>query len=184
MLRDVSGEVATGGLLLVTGSNGSGKSTLLKCLAGLLAPQAGEIDYSEDGVVLDLAERRRRLGYVAPDLSFYEELSVVENLLFFARFRRVGAERVHELLDRVKLPADRRAGALSSGMQQRLRLCWALLARPRLLLLDEPLQNLDDPGRQVAREMLDEHLAFGAAVVANPTSLELPHVSQHLVLAG
>jgi len=184
VLAGVSGEAEPGEILLVRGSNGSGKSTLLRCLAGLLAPEAGQIDYSENGSVLDTAERRRRIGYVAPDLAFYEELSTLENLIFFARLKRVPAERGAELLDRVGLPHDRAAGALSSGMRQRLRWAFALLGRPRLLLLDEPFQNLDAPGEELGRELLVEHLEQGLAVVASPTHLDLPHVARTLDLGG
>jgi heme exporter protein A len=183
VLAGVSGEVSNGEVLLVTGTNGSGKSTLLKCLAGLLAPDRGTIEGREDGRALDATERRRRVGLVAPDLSFYEELSVTENLTFFSRLRGVPPSRGAELLARVNLPGDRLAGALSSGMRQRLRWCWALLHYPRLLLLDEPFQNLDAPGEAVTRELLEEHLAAGGlAVVANPASIPVSHVATHLEL--
>jgi heme exporter protein A len=185
VLRGVSGEVAAGGLLLVTGANGSGKSTLLRCLAGLLAPEAGRIEAIEDGRPLDTVDRRRRVGVVAPDLAFYEELSVAENLAFFGRLRGVPPERGRALLARVGLPADRRTGALSSGMRQRLRWVWALLHRPRLLLLDEPFQNLDAPGEAAARGLLADHLdAGGLAVVASPTPLEVARVAAHVELGG
>ncbi len=184
VLKGVSGAVEAGGLLLVTGPNGSGKSTLLRCLAGLLAPDGGTITYREDGADLDTAERRRRVGLVAPDLAFYSELTVEENLVFFARLRRVPPERGLAVLDRLGLPLDRMAGALSSGMRQRLRWAWALLHSPRLLLLDEPFQNFDAPGEQAARELLAEHLAAGAlAVVANPFPLDFDHV-ERLDLGG
>jgi len=187
VLSGVSGSVTAGEVLLVTGRNGSGKSTLLRCLAGLLAPEAGSIAAREDGVDLDATARRRRIGWVAPDLAFYEELTVDENLAFFSRLRRVGPERSRELLDRVDLPGDRLAGALSSGMRQRLRWVWALLHRPRLLLLDEPFQNLDAAGEAAVRGLLDEHLrpeSGGLAVVANPSSLEVPHVAARVDLGS
>jgi heme exporter protein A len=178
VLDGVSGEAGGGELLLVTGANGSGKSTLLRCLAGLLAPDAGDIGLAEDGRALPPAERRRRIGYLAPDLAFYEPLTTLENLEFFTRLRRVEPQRAPALLDRVGLPHDRPAGALSSGMLQRLRWAWALLHRPRALLLDEPFQNLDDPGRRLGGELLSEHLEGGGlAVVASPTGVELPRVS-------
>lgn len=184
VLKGVSGRVEAGGLLLVTGPNGSGKSTLLRCLAGLLAPDGGTITYGEDEADLDISERRRRVGLVAPDLSFYSELTVEENLVFFSRLRRVPPERGLAVLDRLHLPLDRMAGALSSGMRQRLRWAWALLHSPRLLLLDEPFQNFDPPGEQTARELLAEHLAAGGlAVVANPFLLDFDHV-ERLDLGG
>jgi len=183
VLEGVSGEAAPGQVLLVTGPNGSGKSTLLRCLAGLLAPDAGSIEYREDDRPLDTAERRRRVGFVAPDLAFYGELTVRENLAFFARLRRVEPARGLALLDRVGLPAERMAGTLSSGMRQRLRWAWALLHRPRLLLLDEPFQNFDAPGESAVRGLLAEHLADGGmAVVANPSSLDFDHVDTRIDL--
>lgn len=183
VLEGVSGTVEPGRAVLVTGPNGSGKSTLLRCLSGLLAPDSGTIEYRENGRSLDAADRRRRVGFVAPDLAFYGELSVAENLAFFARLRRVGPERGLTLLGRVGLPPDRMAGALSSGMRQRLRWAWALLHEPQLLLLDEPFQNFDAPGERVARELLAEHLASGGlAVVANPSNLEFDYVAERIDL--
>jgi ABC-type multidrug transport system ATPase subunit len=183
VLKGVSGSVEPGEMLLVTGSNGSGKSTLLRCLAGLLAPDGGTIAYQENGTPLDAAERRRRVGVVAPDLAFYSELTVAENLAFFARLRRVSPARGLSVLGRLDLPLDRLAGNLSSGMRQRLRWGFALLHSPRLLLLDEPFQNFDAPGERIARELLDEHLEDGGlAVVANPSFLDFHHVATHLDL--
>src|SRR5215218_133968 len=180
VLTGVSGVVEPGGMLLVTGPNGSGKSTLLRCLSGLLAPDGGTIEYREsDGALLGAAERRQRAGVVAPDLAFYAELSVAENLDFFARLRRVPPDRGLAVLRRLDLPLDRMAGALSSGMRQRLRWAFALLHSPRLLLLDEPFQNFDAPGERVARELLAEHLADGGlAVVANPSTLDFDHAER------
>jgi heme exporter protein A len=179
VLTGVSGAVEPGGMLLVTGANGSGKSTLLRCLSGLLAPDAGKIEYRENGGPLDMVERRRRVGVVAPDLAFYAELSVAENLAFFAKLRRVPPERGLAVLARLDLPLDRMAGALSSGMRQRLRWAFALLHSPRLLLLDEPFQNFDAPGERTSRELLAEHLAGGGlAVVANPSALDFDHAQR------
>ena len=183
VLEGVSAAVSDREALLVTGPNGSGKSTLLRCLAGLLAPNAGTIEYREDGAgSLDIAERRRRVGFLSPDLAFYGELSVEENLAFFARLRRVPPDRGLEIVDRLGLPRDRMAAALSSGMRQRLRWAWALLHRPRLLLLDEPFQNLDAAGERLTRELLAEHLERGLAIVANPSSLEIARVAGRLDL--
>jgi len=189
VLDDVSGAAGSGEVLVVTGANGSGKSTLLRCLAGLLAPDSGEVEHREEGgEPLAAAERRLRVGYVAPDLALYEELTAIENLDFFARLRRVPAVRGGELLDHLSLPHGRRAGALSSGMRQKLRWAWALLHRPRLLLLDEPFQNLDATGEAAVRDLLAEHLAAGgAAVLAQPVDVSIPDdwkVAEHVQLAG
>jgi heme exporter protein A len=191
VLGGVSGSVGAGEALLVTGRNGSGKSTLLRCLAGLLAPDSGTIEYCEEATPLDVAARRRRVGLVAPDLAFYGELTAAENLAFFSRLRGIGRERGDELLRCLELPPDRPAAALSSGMRQRLRWAWALLHRPRLLLLDEPFQNLDAAGAAIVRRLLAEHLAPspaagapGLAVVANPVPLEIGSVTASLDLGS
>lgn len=218
VLSGVSGGAGAGEVLLVTGTNGSGKSTLLRCLAGLLAPDRGEVRMTAGvapprspaaqvdsgrgrrsqrtaGVlgtlqiagerVLETQERRRAVGYLAPDLAFYEPLTTAENLAFFARLRGVDPARGAALLDRVGLPHDRAAGALSSGMVQRLRWAWALLHQPDVLLLDEPLANLDPPGRRLVGELLAEQLERGAAaVVANPAPIDLPGSVRRVELAG
>ncbi|MCG8460992.1 MAG: ABC transporter ATP-binding protein [Holophagales bacterium] len=189
-LRDVSGAADQGELLLVTGANGSGKSTLLRCLAGLLRPQKGTICCRVDGRELGLDERRHAVGFLSPDLAFYEELGTLENLRFFARLRGVSAEGGGALLERLGLPQKRAAGALSSGMRQRLRWAWALLHAPRILLLDEPMQNLDAAGRRDVAQLLAGHLEGGdgrgpgLAVVANPDPVDLPRVDHHVELAG
>lgn len=184
VLQDVAGEVEAGEVLAVTGDNGSGKSTLLRCLAGLMSPQRGSIVCHIDGRQLETSERRLAVGYVAPDLEFYSELSTLENLEFACRLRRLDRSRARHLLEHIGLPLRRRAGKLSSGMRQRLRWAWALLHRPRILLLDEPLQNLDASGRADVLALLEEHLETGLAVIANPDRLELPNVARHLHLAS
>ncbi len=184
VLRDLSGNVESRELFLISGSNGSGKSTLLRCLAGLMAPQRGTITCSLDGKLLDVGERRHAIGFVSPDLELYPELSTRENLEFFCRLRGIETQRSRDLLAEVGLPENRAAGALSSGMTQRLRWAWALLHRPSILLLDEPLQNLDAQGRADVLRLLRRHLETGLAVVANPDPLELPHVATHLHLDG
>ena len=184
VLRGVSGRVASHELLLVSGPNGCGKSTLLRCLAGLMAPQQGTIECRVGGESLGVAGRRLAVGFVSPDLELYPELTTLENLEFFARLRGVDPGRGAELLDEIGLPHDRATGALSSGMRQRLRWAWAILHRPAVLLLDEPLQNLDQPGRDDVTRLLSRHLETGLAVVASPDPLELPHVASHLELDG
>ncbi len=185
VLRDVSGEVEEGGLLAVRGPNGSGKSTLLRCLAGLLAPDRGDIRVREHGLDFDTAHRRRRAGYLAPDLALYEELTVRENGELFASLRGVSPDLASRLTARFELPPQRPWRVLSSGMQQRMRWVFALLHAPCVLLLDEPFQNLDEAGVQTARALLDEHLASGGlAVVASPAAIALPGVAGEVDLAG
>lgn len=180
VLAAVSGHVGPGEILLVTGRNGSGKSTLLRCLAGLQRPRRGTID--EGG---DAPRRSQRVAWLAPDLTFYAELSVAENLTLFRTLRRLPDGEDGILADRLGLPVERRAGALSSGMLQRLRWLWVLQGNPQVLLLDEPFQNLDAAGTETLSALLAERLRAGtAAIVATPSPLVLPDVpTRHLELA-
>ena len=181
----LTGRVEAGAVLAVRGANGSGKSTLLRCLAGLLRPQRGAIVAREAGRELDGAGRRARVGYVAPDVAFYDELSATENLDFFARLRGISNEAGRALARRLALPDGRPFHALSSGMKQRLRWAFALQHEPLLLLFDEPFQNLDEAGERTARELLGERLAAGAlALVASPGPLDLPALHDELRLGG
>jgi heme ABC exporter ATP-binding subunit CcmA len=144
-LRDVSLELEAGRTLVVFGPNGAGKTTLLRMLATLLRPHAGEVrvlgrPLPEDGWAV-----RGRIGFLGHDALLYRELSGRENLRFHARLHRVAARRVDEVLDAVGMTA--RSGdpvaELSRGMIQRLAIARAVLHEPDLLLLDEPLANLD-----------------------------------------
>ena len=142
--------------LLVTGRNGSGRTTLLRMLAGLTAPNAGEL------VLPD----RREIGFLAHEPLVYRELTPLENLTLFGRLYRVPerAERVGMLLERFGLWDARheRVSTFSRGMQQRLGLCRVLLHTPTLLLLDEPFNALDAEGAALLDSVLAER---GRAVV-------------------
>lgn len=151
VLRGISTVIRGGERLLVRGPNGSGKTTLLKVLAGLLGPTGGGFRVLDGGDARDDAWRRRWTGYVSPDLVLYDEFSPLENLAFFSRVRALDPEptRDRALLERVGL-GDRfhqPVGTLSTGLRQRAKLAFALQGSPRVLLLDEPGANLDQPGR-------------------------------------
>jgi heme exporter protein A len=149
VLRGLDVDVARGDFVVVTGPNGSGKTTLLRLLAGLAAPSGGEL-------VVDA--RREQVGFLAHEPLVYRELTALENLRLYARLYRVrDPERIGMLLERFGLWDARndRVAEFSSGMQQRLALCRALLHSPSLLLLDEPFNGLDADGAA----LLDRELA-------------------------
>lgn len=190
VLTGVSGEIGPGEVLLVTGPNGCGKSTLLRCLAGLLAPESGWIELATAGAApsRDPATRRARCGFLSPDVAFYDDLTVDENLVFFARLRRVDPEPARAFAAELRLPLARKVGVLSSGMRQRLRWVWSELAAPPVMLLDEPLQNLDAAAVDAVSHRLARRVDAGAlAVVANPSPLALEPLARkprELRLAG
>jgi heme exporter protein A len=149
-----------GDRILVRGPNGSGKTTLLKILAGVLAPSQGSVWVGEGDREWAPGERRHRTGYLAPDLVLYEEFTALENLTFFGRVRGLPRDpgRDLALLDRLGI-ADRAhdpVGTLSTGLRQRVKMSFALQAGPRVLLLDEPGSNLDQVGRDLVTEVVNE----------------------------
>ena len=160
------------GLVAVTGRNGSGKTTLLKILAGLLRPSGGRVVVERAGSPLPPNERRLAVGWAGPDLSLYGELSAQENLEFFRRAagRPIGREEIRRRLAAVGLAGEaigRRVEELSTGMRQRLRLAFALLFDPPVLLLDEPAASLDAEGRGVVQEAVRRVRGEGAVVLAS-----------------
>lgn len=156
-LRAVDGvtlQVRGGEIFGLMGPDGAGKTTLMRMMCGAMLPDAGEV--TVNGISMTAAPDRARsgLGYLSQRFSLYEDLSVLENLRFFAEVRGLDpAEwrpRTLEILEFVGLAEfiNRRAGKLSGGMKQKLGLAAALVHRPRLLLLDEPTGGVDPVTRQ------------------------------------
>ena len=162
---------ADSGLVAVTGRNGSGKTTLLKILASLARPSAGSVSVRRGEQELSGDERRRAVGWSGPDLAFYEDFSAVENLAFLSRAggRPAAGKDLTRRLEAVGLSgsANRTVGAFSTGMKQRLRIAFALLFDPPLLLLDEPMSNLDSEGREIVEAVVEKQRRGGIVFVAS-----------------
>jgi heme exporter protein A len=146
-LAGVTLELARGATLAVFGANGAGKTTLLRVLATLLRPHAGEACVLGRSLPREGWAVRGRIGLLAHDPLLYRDLTARENLRFHSRLHGVAAERAGELLEAVGMArrADEPVRTLSRGMAQRIAICRTVLHSPELLLLDEPLANLD-PG--------------------------------------
>ncbi|MBI3802575.1 MAG: ABC transporter ATP-binding protein [Nitrospirae bacterium] len=161
-------------IVVLFGPSGSGKSTLLHCLAGLLAPERGEIRYGDavwfDGArAISLPPQKRSVGLLFQDYPLFPHLTVRENIIYGLR-RRSRAENdetVRRWIDRFQLigKEDRFPGALSGGEQQRVALARALAPRPRLLLLDEPFSALDLRTRAAVRGEVKRWVEETGAVV-------------------
>jgi heme exporter protein A len=145
VLRKVSVSVPTGATLAVLGRNGAGKSTLLRILATLLRPHDGEVLVLGEPLPRRAWAVRGRLGLLPHEPLLYRDLSGRENLDYHARLHGVAPRRVEELLEAVGMTerAAEPVRLLSRGMVQRLAVCRAVLHAPSVLLLDEPLANLD-----------------------------------------
>ena len=165
-LAGVTLTLEPGRTLAVFGANGAGKTTLLRILATLLRPHAGHARVLGRSLPDEGWTVRGRVGLLAHDPLLYRELSARENLEFHAQLHGVALERVEALLEQVGLRAraDEPVRTLSRGMAQRVAICRASLHEPELLLLDEPLANLD-PGAAEAVEPLIGRNAGPARVV-------------------
>lgn len=159
------------GLLAVKGRNGSGKTTLLKILASLGHPSAGSVSVRRGAEELSGDERRRAVGWSGPDLAFYEDFTAVENLSFLSRAggRPASTRDLALRLEAVGLAGalSTRIGAFSTGMTQRLRIAFALLFDPPVLLLDEPMAGLDSEGRAIVETLVAGARRDGVVVLAS-----------------
>lgn len=156
VLRDVSFECESGRVYGLIGRNGSGKTVLMKCVVGLLRPDAGEITVSGQRVGRD-TEFAQSIGFLIENPGFLPGESGFTNLKYLASIRRrADKERIRECMTLVGLdPKSRkRVGKYSLGMRQRLGIAQAILERPEILMLDEPMNGLDNAGVREMRQML------------------------------
>lgn len=151
---DVSLQIGAGEIYGLVGSDGAGKTTTIRLLVGALTPDQGQINVCGFDVRRQVEQARSMIGYLSQRFSMYEDLTVLENIRFFAEIRGLSTTewlpRSMEILEFVGLDKfiHRRAGQLSGGMKQKLGLASALVTRPRLLLLDEPTTGVDPVTRQ------------------------------------
>ncbi len=171
VLRGVSLRVTAGSVYCLHGPDGAGKTTLLRCLAGVVRPDAGEVRLAGVDPRREPDRVRTVLGYLPQQFSLYADLSVVENMDFFARLYGLSGEawreRREELLAFAALGEFRKrpAGDLSGGMRQKLALCCAVMHRPPVLLLDEPSLGVDPVSRYELWEMLRILSDGGSAIL-------------------
>ncbi|HYI20546.1 MAG TPA: heme ABC exporter ATP-binding protein CcmA [Solirubrobacteraceae bacterium] len=156
VLRDLAFRLPAGATMAVFGANGAGKTTLLRILAGLLRPHAGETTVLGAALPREAWKVRGRIGLLGHEPLLYRDLTVRENLRFHARLHGVAEDRAAELVERVGLAGrdDEPVRTLSRGMAQRAAICRAVLHEPELLLLDEPLANLDPGGAAAVDPLL------------------------------
>ena len=151
---DMNLNIASGEIYGLVGSDGAGKTTTMRLLVGALKPDSGDASICGYSVGKQTEQVRAQLGYLSQRFSFYEDLTVLENIRFFAEVRGLSRQewlpRCMEILSFVGLDSfkDRRAGQLSGGMKQKLGLASALVTRPKVLLLDEPTTGVDPVTRQ------------------------------------
>jgi ABC-type multidrug transport system ATPase subunit len=172
-LDGVSCAVKAGELFGFIGPDGAGKTTLFRILATLVVPDRGSARVLGEDVVSGMWRLRSRIGYMPGRFSLYPDLSVEENVRFFASVFGTTLDRERERIAAIYAQLepfkDRRAGALSGGMKQKLALCCALVHRPEILLLDEPTTGVDAVSRREFWDLLGRLRAGGlTALVSTP----------------
>jgi len=187
LFKDISFELAPGDVLAITGWNGSGKSTLIRIIAGLVRASSGTVSMFCEDKLVPKESRRRFIGMVAPALSLYDELTALENMVFFCKVRGVNSqvEACRDTLEMVGLSehAHKLSGRYSSGMKQRLKLAQALLHHPPLLLLDEPGTNLDSKGMDIVKDMISNQRKWGMTIIASNEQREVDYADRIINLS-
>ncbi len=157
-LQNISFEVELGELFGLIGPDGAGKTTLFRVLTTLLIADEGTATVAGFDVLADYKQIRKNVGYMPGKFSLYQDLTVEENLNFFATIFRTTIEENYDLIKDIYVQIEpfknRRAGKLSGGMKQKLALCCALIHKPKVLFLDEPTTGVDPVSRKEFWEML------------------------------
>lgn len=170
-LQDISFDVEPGELFGIIGPDGAGKTTLFRILTTLLLPESGSATVDGCDVVKDYKQIRQRVGYMPGRFSLYQDLSVEENLTFFATVFNTTIEENYALIKDIYRQIEpfkkRRAGALSGGMKQKLALSCALIHRPTVLFLDEPTTGVDPVSRKEFWEMLKRLKQEGITILVS-----------------
>ena len=175
-LSDVSFTVGKGEVFGLIGPDGAGKTSLFRILCSLLLPDVGTVAVDGYDVVKQMREVRSRVGYMPGKFSLYQDLTIEENLNFFATLFGTtveeGYDTIKAIYSQIERFKDRKAGALSGGMKQKLALSCALVHQPSVLLLDEPTTGVDPVSRKELWEMLLMLKQSGITIVASTPYLD------------
>jgi len=170
-LKDINFDVKRGEIFGIIGPDGAGKTTLFRILTTLILANSGTAAVDGFDVVTDYKEIRKRVGYMPGRFSLYQDLTVVENLNFFATVFNTTVEENYDLIKDIYIQIEpfkkRRAGKLSGGMKQKLALCCALIHKPSVLFSDEPTTGVDPVSRKEFWGMLKKLKAQGITILVS-----------------
>ncbi|MEQ9405610.1 MAG: ABC transporter ATP-binding protein [Cyclobacteriaceae bacterium] len=170
-VEDISFEVNEGELFGLIGPDGAGKTTLFRILTTLLIADQGQATVAGFDVINDYKTIRNNVGYMPGRFSLYQDLTIEENLTFFATIFGTTIEENHDLISEIYVQIEpfknRRAGKLSGGMKQKLALCCSLIHKPKVLFLDEPTTGVDPVSRREFWEMLKRLQKKGITILVS-----------------
>ncbi|MHB1105856.1 MAG: ABC transporter ATP-binding protein [Lutibacter sp.] len=185
-VNDVSFEVKEGELFGLIGPDGAGKTTIFRMLTTLLFADKGTATVAGFDVVDDYKEIRNNVGYMPGKFSLYQDLTVEENLNFFATIFGTTIEENYELIKDIYVQIEpfkkRRAGALSGGMKQKLALSCALIHKPKVLFLDEPTTGVDPVSRKEFWEMLKRLQQKGITILVSTPYMDEAELCDRIAL--
>jgi ABC-2 type transport system ATP-binding protein len=183
---NVSFEVKRGEVFGLIGPDGAGKSSIFRILTTVLLADSGEAQVAGYDVVKDYRQIRNRVGYMPGRFSLYQDLTVQENLEFFAMVFGTTIEKnydlIREIYDQIKPFSNRRAGKLSGGMKQKLALCCALIHKPEVLLLDEPTTGVDVVSRKEFWDMLKKLKLQGITILVSTPYMDEANLCERIAL--
>lgn len=185
-VKDISCEVNDGELFGLIGPDGAGKSTIFRILTTLLLPDSGTATVNHHDVVKNYKKIRNEVGYMPGRFSLYQDLSVEENLNFFATVFDTTIEKnyylIKDIYEQIEPFKDRRAGKLSGGMKQKLALCCALIHKPVVLFLDEPTTGVDSVSRKEFWDMLKKLKAQGITILVSTPYMDEANLCDRIAL--
>lgn len=166
--------IEAGSVTLIQGPNGAGKTTLLRLLAGLVGLESGSATVLGYDVATEQREVRSSVGLLSPATMLYDDLTIGENLSFWAALSRHDDVDVGAALERVSMApfVDQRVSTLSTGQRRRAAIAVVAIRRPRLWLLDEPHAGLDQSGRDIVDGLIEDAIAAGATVMVASHELD------------
>lgn len=185
-LQNITFEVQEGELFGLIGPDGAGKTTLFRLLTTLLIPNEGSATVANYDIVKQVKEIRNSVGYMPGKFSLYQDLTIAENLAFFATIFGTTIEKNYDLIEDIYVQIEpfknRKAGALSGGMKQKLALCCALIHKPKVLFLDEPTTGVDPVSRKEFWEMLKRLKQKGITILVSTPYMDEASLCDRIAL--